>query len=54
MVEVPGMVEGDCLTDEDISVLSDEELLRLYAAVMGEMMARRQAAHPDVWGPSED
>lgn len=49
-----GMDAGDGVTDADIAALSDEELLRLYAAVMGEMMARSRAARPEQWGPSED
>jgi hypothetical protein len=45
------MADEDGLSDADISALTDEELLRLYTAVMGEMMARHNAAHPERWGP---
>ena len=47
------MVDGYCLTDADIEALDDDELLRLYSLIMGEMMKRHERALPGQWGPSE-
>lgn len=47
------LVEGDCLTDADVAALDDAALLRLYSAVMGEMMDRheRRVERPSLGTP---